>query len=621
MKDNEEESAVDLSETALDTMSIEQLVPQMLMTQSAPVLALASQRGSLVTTVRAVAARFARGGRIIYVGAGTSGRLAALDASEIPPTFGVAPDRVVAVMAGGDSSMTVATPTAEDDGLAGRRDLQFLNLTSSDAVIGVTSSGQSLYVENAMKFAKECGAFVAVLCGCGNTRVSAHAEVFIPLNVGPEFIEGSTRLNSGTAIKMALNTISTCVMITGGKTYGRHMVNVSPTNRKLRQRAVEIVSTLATVDSMVAEELLVQCDYEVDTAVVCANRAVSVESARVLLSESGGRLRRVIDNRPARPPRQTKRSSREFVLGIDAGGSNTVAILRPIAGHTTKVEGRGLAGMGNVSNSVTDALEQISKAIELARDGANCDSGPFASACLAVAGSGAPALREEILEWAKGKAIAHRVHVCTDAYAVLDLVCPSAPGVILIAGTGSISYGRDMNGRTIRSGGWGWVTSNCSDAVGIGLQALKVVGRAIDGLGEPTSLVDALIEAKKSPNIGDVLRKYCSTSVDTKEIAEIARIVDRAANSGDEASTRILESAADELFALAMSVHKRLGTRERAPIGLAGGVLTNSRTVGERLIRRLEESGAFQLPPLFVREPVIGSVDIALRQLEAEEDM
>jgi N-acetylmuramic acid 6-phosphate etherase len=231
------------------------------------------------------------GGRLIYIGAGTSGRLGVLDASECPPTFGVAPDLVVALIAGGDGAIRHSIEGAEDDTQAGARDVAALNVGERDSVVGIAASGRTPYVIGGMAEARRRRALVVSLACNRPSPMHALADVSIALLVGPEVITGSTRLKAGTAQKLALNMISTGVMVRLGKTFGNLMVNVQTTNAKLQARALRIVEQACRLAPEEAEAQLAASGGEVKTAIVSALAGVTPDEARRRLDEAGGVVR------------------------------------------------------------------------------------------------------------------------------------------------------------------------------------------------------------------------------------------------------------------------------------------------------------------------------------------
>lgn len=236
-----------------------------------------------------------RGGRLFYVGAGTSGRLGILDASECPPTYGTPPEMVQGIIAGGENAVFDAVEGVEDDENAGAHDLAERSLTALDAVVGIAASGRTPYVLGAMAYARRQG---AKTIGIANNEPSAlleAAEIAIPLVTGAEVIAGSTRMKAGTAQKLVLNMLSTGTMIRLGKVYGNLMVDVQVKNEKLLHRARRIVAQVGVVNETTAAELLERAGNDVKTAIVMARRGVGEDEAKRMLTAAGGILRHVID--------------------------------------------------------------------------------------------------------------------------------------------------------------------------------------------------------------------------------------------------------------------------------------------------------------------------------------
>jgi N-acetylmuramic acid 6-phosphate etherase len=249
---------------------------------------------AIAQAVDAISARLARGARLIYVGAGTSGRLGVLDAVECVPTFGVPPGVVIGLIAGGSPALTAPVEGAEDDSAAGAADLRAIDLAADDAVVGIAASGRTPYVLGALEYANGLGALtVGVSCNVPAPLLDA-AQIAIPLPVGPEVITGSTRLKAGTAQKLTLNMLSTVTMVRLGKVYGNLMVDVQTTNAKLVDRARRIIAQVGGTTPEAAAELLETSGREVKTAIVMARRGVDADEARRLLALADGRLRGVI---------------------------------------------------------------------------------------------------------------------------------------------------------------------------------------------------------------------------------------------------------------------------------------------------------------------------------------
>lgn len=287
---------------ALDEMSVSAIVTTMNDADFSVPQAIRQALPQISTAIAAAEPLFNAGGRLVYVGAGTSGRLGVLDASECPPTFHTDPGRVVGLVAGGPTALVTAVEGAEDDGDQGAADLDAIDIGPTDIVVGLAASGRTPYVIGALDRARELGALaVALSCNTG-TAVSAHADHAIEVDTGPEVLTGSTRLKAGSAQKQVLNMISTALMVRSGRTYGNLMVDVQATNAKLRKRATRLVMLIGEVDEPTAVAALEGCDYEVKTAVVMVRMDANVDQARQRLADAGGRLAAAIDLPSSRHP-------------------------------------------------------------------------------------------------------------------------------------------------------------------------------------------------------------------------------------------------------------------------------------------------------------------------------
>jgi N-acetylmuramic acid 6-phosphate etherase len=240
--------------------------------------------------------RLDAGGRLIYIGTGTSGRLGVLDASECPPTFGVAPELVRGVIAGGYTALHQSIEAAEDDPEQAARDLDALDLSPLDAVVGISASGDTPYTVGAIEHAKNCGALAIALTLNPESEMARIAEVDIALTVGPEVIAGSSRMKAGTAQKMILNMLSTAVMIRMGLVYSNLMSNLKATNDKLRRRAVAILSEEAGITVEQAEYAFKAAGEDLRLALLMFRSELSLPEAEQLLATHNGSLRRALDN-------------------------------------------------------------------------------------------------------------------------------------------------------------------------------------------------------------------------------------------------------------------------------------------------------------------------------------
>jgi N-acetylmuramic acid 6-phosphate etherase len=256
--------------------------------------AVAAQLPGIAAAIDAIAERMGRGGRLVYAGAGTAGRLGVLDASECPPTFNTDPAEVVGLIAGGPGAMTTSVEGAEDSAELAVEDLSALRLTADDAVVGVSASGRTPYAVGAVEHARALGALTVGLSCNANSALAAAAEHGIEVVVGPELLTGSTRLKAGTAQKLVLNMLSTITMIRLGKTYGNLMVDVRASNEKLRARSRRIVALATGASDEEIEAALAATDGEVKNAILTILGEVDGPTAAALLTRSNGHLRKAL---------------------------------------------------------------------------------------------------------------------------------------------------------------------------------------------------------------------------------------------------------------------------------------------------------------------------------------
>lgn len=252
---------------------------------------------NIAAAVDAICERLSSGGRLIYCGAGTSGRLGVLDASECPPTYGVSYELVQGLIAGGLTALNHAVEGAEDHYEDGARDLTQIGFCKKDALVGIAASGRTPYVLGAMDYAHELGAVVIALTSCRDSELSRHADICINPITGPEVVTGSTRMKSGTAQKLVLNMLSTASMIKLGKVYGNLMVDVQTSNQKLVERAVSIVSMATDVETDVARATLAKCDFNCKQAIVMLLMDTDRENAKKALEKAQGHISRAVGYR------------------------------------------------------------------------------------------------------------------------------------------------------------------------------------------------------------------------------------------------------------------------------------------------------------------------------------
>ncbi|ORM67586.1 N-acetylmuramic acid 6-phosphate etherase [Pantoea rwandensis] len=248
----------------------------------------------IAQVVDAITAAFSKGGRLIYCGAGTSGRLGILDASECPPTFGTPRSQVVGLIAGGHTAILQAVENAEDNVEQGAQDLKDIEFNANDVLVGIAASGRTPYVLGALAYAQQQGAFSAALTCNPNGPMSQAADVALTPVVGPEVVTGSSRMKAGTAQKLVLNMLTTGAMIRSGKVYGNLMVDVEATNQKLVQRQINIVKQATDCDEATAQQALSACQGHCKTAIVMVLAGLDASEAKALLKQNSGFIRNAL---------------------------------------------------------------------------------------------------------------------------------------------------------------------------------------------------------------------------------------------------------------------------------------------------------------------------------------
>ena len=283
------------SSAEIDRLATSEILGVMNAADAEVAAAVAREIPRIAAAVDAIALALDRGGHLVYIGAGTSGRLGVLDASECPPTFGVPATLVRGIIAGGERALTSAAEASEDDAEAGARDVRAAGLRTADVLVGISASGRTPYVLGAIREARRIGAITGGISCSPDSELSAAVDHPIEAVPGPEVIAGSTRLRAGTATKMVLNMLSTAVMIRLGYVFGNLMVNVQPTNAKLEDRARRIIQQAASVSYDRAAELLEQAGRSVSTAIVMEQKKITRQEAEQRLAVARGRIREALE--------------------------------------------------------------------------------------------------------------------------------------------------------------------------------------------------------------------------------------------------------------------------------------------------------------------------------------
>ena len=316
-----------------------------------------------------------------------------------------------------------------------------------------------------------------------------------------------------------------------------------------------------------------------------------------------------------------KPHANDLVLGIDGGGTKTVAwlALRDVvegSGRDAGVIGRGAAGPSNMhAVGWETAQRNLATAIQAAFADANVEPGETAAMCAAIAGSGRAAERTQLEQWAREQRIAERIDIVADALPILAIAAPHGAGAALIAGTGSFAFGRNAAGQTARAGGWGYLLGDEGSAFDVAREALAAVARAADGRGAPTALTAAILERRSLREPADLINSLYGAVDVRAEIAALADVVTAAAGRGDAVALNILQSAADSLASLVIAVAIKLQIASNPfSLGMAGGMLVHTAELRERLLAKLKADGIALAAVSVVDQPVAGAVMLA-RQL------
>ncbi|GIK05046.1 hypothetical protein Aspvir_009145 [Aspergillus viridinutans] len=446
----------------------------------------------IVAAIDALTPRVRNGGRVIYVGAGTSGRLGILDASEIPPTFAAPPSQFVGLIAGGDAAIRRAQEGAEDSVAAGEADMEALNLNPGlDSVIGIAASGRTPYVLGCLACAKKIGCLtIGVVCASPSAiGTSGTVDFLIAPLPGPEVVTGSTRLKAGTATKLVLNMLSTGTMIRTGKTYGNLMVDLVASNLELEQRSRNILRRLsarcAGMTDAELDTLLARCKRKVKLALLVAETD-PVEHCEERLASAGGVLANALETSLAKDV-QSPAKDRQYVLCIDGGGTKCAAVIADLEGS---VVGRGTTGPCNLTdgNSVGEVVQTLITATKDALStipSSECHlQSLFKSVWIGLAGIDRKNFRESLLPkiCVLFGLTEEEIRLTNDVDLLAAAASPhqdcSSP-VVVIAGTGSVAmrYNRSDDGneysRVARSGGWGHILGDEGGGYAIGLEAIK----------------------------------------------------------------------------------------------------------------------------------------------------
>jgi N-acetylmuramic acid 6-phosphate etherase len=600
------------SSVDLDALSSIEIVRLMNAEDARVPPAVAAEAEPIARAIDVIADRLRAGGRLVYAGAGTSGRLGVLDASECPPTFNSPPGQVVGVIAGGSQALTTAVEGAEDHPEYGENDLRHIGLSASDVLVGIATSGRTPYVIGALRHARSVGAFAIGLACVPDSDLASHADLMIAPLVGPEVVTGSTRLKAGTATKLVLNTLTTGAMVRLGKTYGNLMVDLRATNVKLKARTNRIVRLLLGIGVDEANAILTRCDGELKTALVVGRAGLPPEEARRYLTAAGGRVGEVLARRRSAAPLLPG-----HVLGVDGGGTHTVALLAAVENGRVRIVGRGDAGPSNMKAvGPAAAFAAIDRAVANAFARAGLPRAPVGAACLGLAGAGRAEDQASVTAWAARVGLAEKTEAVGDM-ALPVAVLPDGWGVGVVAGTGSCVWARSAAGRTVRAGGWGPLLGDEGSAYALALAGLRAVVRAADGRGQRSGLADRLLGRMQLREPSQLVAAVYDGAWDRARLAGLAADVIRAADEGDAVAEGIVSNQVTDLAACVGAVMADVGLpRVGVPIALAGGLLVQAPTYRDRLLKSLGAMGIQPGHVLAVSEPAEGALRLAADRLD-----
>lgn len=607
--------------TNLDELTSLQLVRLMNAEDAKVIPAVASQAEAIAQAIDVIADRVRSGGRLVYAGAGTSGRLGVLDATECPPTFNAPPGQVVGIIAGGPTALTRAVEGAEDQPDLAERDLAAFSFTAGDVLVGIATSGRTPYVLRAIAYARRLGAFTIGFSCNSDSELIPHVDLAITPVVGPEVLSGSTRLKAGTATKLVLNMLSTGVMVRLGKVFGNLMVDLRATNLKLRARTNRIVRLLTGLNREEAGDLLERCGRELKTALVSFLASLTPDEARTRLEEAGGQVRAAVESgRTVSFRAESARNDKPFLastfIGIDGGGTHTVAVLAQLRSEQNSqwtVLGRGEAGPSNLQAvGAEKTFQALDEAVAKAFQAASLSRVAVQAACLGLAGAGRQEDQRLIREWALRTGLAAAVEVTGDAPLLLAAGTPDGWGVAVVAGTGSIAFGRSPQGQTARAGGWGYLMGDEGSGYALTLAALQAIARMADDRGPATVLATSFLHHFVLQQPQELIGTVYRGGLDRPALAALAPLVLEAAEAGDGVAGTIVQEGADQLAQAIAAVARQLGLHLPLPLALAGGLLLSSASYRERLSRALLALQIEAEPVALVREPAEGAVRLAL---------
>lgn len=565
---------------------------------------LEAQLPAIALLINALVDRIKQGGRVIFTGAGTSGRLGVLDAAECVPTFQSPPGQIVGLIAGGMGAMFRAVEGAEDSPELAAQDLTALGLDKRDSVIGIAASGRTPYVQGSLTEARRVGALTAAIACVQNSRIGALASHVIEVVTGPEVLMGSTRLRAGTATKLVLNTITTSTMILLGKTMGDLMVDLRASNEKLRLRSVRLVAMGANVDMETAAKALARASGEVKTAIVALKNNSSAVDGRARLRAAQGRVALAINSQPATLAKPTH----SVAIGIDGGGTSLKLrfAIRDGDGWNRLPLSSGPPALPATHGSDGTAFEWRRRILgELALIGLN--ESAVGAVVAGTSGAGNPQVKQELARYLADWFPHAKIEILADVQ-LLARAAGDKHALCLVAGTGSIAWWEPDNTTIHRAGGFGPGIGDEGSGAWLADEAIRAVCMADDGRGPETSLIQALlIETKQTDARGlAVWRQKAGRTA-----AGLTRLVLQGATTGDTVAQSLRAKGIYHLRALAQVVLRK-GGGNRPKMLVAGGGLFSNDDFWQVFQESFHNSGAEM--PVWTR--IIHPVDGALAAAE-----
>jgi N-acetylmuramic acid 6-phosphate etherase len=611
--DHLETEARNPASTRLDEMTALELVRLMNAEDDRIPAVVAGQAEAIARAIEVIAARLREGGRLIYLGAGTSGRLGVLDAAECPPTFSTPPGLVLGLIAGGTAALTLAVEGAEDHPELAEKDLADVSLGPGDVVVGIATSGRTPYVLGGMAYARRLHAFTIGLSCSSAAELTGAVDLAIVPVVGPEVLSGSTRLKAATATKLILNMLTTGAMVLLGKTYGNLMVDLKATNSKLRARTNRIIRLLTGLSVEKAGAVLDRSGGELKTALVVQLAGLTPAQARERLQEVGGQVRRALETAsPTASALPNLGTAADLVLGIDGGGSHTVALLARAPDGS--VLARGEAGPSNRHTVGSErALQALDDAVRAAFVAAGLPRGTVKAACLGLAGAGREEDREIIRAWARRIGLAGAVRVMTDADLLLAAGTPEGWGVAVVSGTGSITWARSSEGKSSRAGGWGPLLGDEGSGYALAVAGLRAVAQAEDGRTGPTILRERLLSRMGLRRPQDLIPALSGGPLDRPALSVLAPVVLAAAEEGDAVAMAIRQQGARLLAqTVAAAVRAQGWQKTPFPLAVAGSTLVAGDAYRQFLLDEVKALHLSPHPVCLVCDPAQGALRIAL---------